>query len=116
MSVYTDITALVTAAPAYTGYAATDAKLPYVVSRPLLIDDLTIALDGTPIDWDLQFSFYCCGASVEASYNLAVMVMKELTGQRIGGSVLNTSMGYSGAQVEGHYESQVTVQINQGGI
>lgn len=116
MSIYNDITALVTAAPAIEGYPGTGQKVPYVVSRPLLVDDLELALNGEAIDWDLQFTLYCCGASVEASFNLALAVMAELNGARVGGTILSTSMGYSGAQVEGHYESQVTVQLNQGGI
>lgn len=116
MSIFTDINGLVTAAPSHMGYAPTGAKLPYVVSRPLITDDLTLALAGNAIDWDLQYSLYCCGASVEASHNLALMVMSELQGQRVGNTTLSTSMGYDSAQVEGHYESQVTVQLNQGGI
>lgn len=116
MSIYSEITALVTSAPSHEGYAPTGAQVPYVVSRPLLIDDLARALDGSAIDWDFQFSLYCAGGSVEASYNLAVMVMDDLDGKRVGGTTLSTSMGYIGAQVEGHYESQVTVQLNQGGI
>ena len=117
MSILTDITALVAAAPAHVGYAPTGAKLPYVVSRPLLFDDaLERALSGDPVAWDTQYSLYCCGASVEACFNLAVMVMQELDGKPLAGTTLSTSMGYVGAQVEGHYESQVTVQLNQGGI
>ena len=117
MSIFTDITDMVQAAPAHKGYAPTGARVPYVVSRPLLIDDaLDRALSGDPIALDTQFSLYCCGASVAASYNLAVAVMKELDARPLAGTTLKTSMGYIGVQVEGHYESQVTVQLNQGGI
>ncbi|QCW22282.1 tail terminator [Microbacterium phage Luna18] len=116
MSIFTEIAELVESAPSHIGYAPTGAELPYVVSRPLLVDDLNLAVNGKTIDWDFQFSVYCCAASVEASYNLAIMVMNDLQGQRVGGTTLSTSMGYTGAQVEGHYESQVTVQLNQGGI
>lgn len=116
MSIFNDITALVTAAPAHEGYAPTGAKTPYVVSRPLLADDLEIALNGDALGWDFQFSLYCAAASVEASFNLAIAVMQDLQGKRVGGTTLTTSMGYIGAQVEGHYESQVTVQLNQGDI
>lgn len=116
MSIYNDIMALVTAVPSYSGYAPTGAKLPYVVTRPLTADDVELAINGSGIDWDMQYSVYCCGGSVEASYNLAIAVMGELQGQRVGGTTLSTSMGYVGAQVEGHYETQVTVQLNQGGI
>lgn len=116
MSILNDITDLVTVAPSHTGYAPTGAALPYVVSRPLIIDDAELAINGDALDWDFQFSLYCCGASVEACFNLAVMVMGELQGKRVGGTTLSTSMGYVGALVEGHYESQVTVQLNQGGI
>lgn len=117
MSIFNDITALVTAAPAHEGYAPTGARVPYVVSRPLLYDDaLDRALSGDPIALDTQFSLYCCGGSVEASYNLAVLVMQDLDTKRVAGTTLKTSMGYIGAQVEGHYETQVTAQLNQGGI
>lgn len=116
MSIFNDIDALVVSAPSYLGYAPTGAELPYVVSRPLLTDDLELALNGDALGWDFQFSLYCCAAGVEASFNLAVMVMRDLQGKRVGGTTLTTSMGYVGAQVEGHYESQVTVQLNQGSI
>lgn len=115
MSIFNDIDALVTA-PSHIGYPPTGAKLPYVVSRPLLIDDIEVAIAGNGSVFDFQFSLYCCGASVEASFNLALQTMQDLQGKRVGGTTLTTSMGYSGAPVEGHYESQVTVQLNQGGI
>lgn len=111
-----DITTLVTMAPAYDGYAPTGAELPYVVNRPLVMDPDGVALAGNAYDWDTQFSLYCCGGSVEASFNLAGMVLTALHGARVAGTTLSCSMGYIGAQVEGHYESQVTVQLNQGGM
>lgn len=100
----------------HTGYAPTGARPPYAVHRPLFLDDITIALSGDAVDWDYQTSIYACGASVEASFNLAVSIMRALQGARVSDTTLSTSMGYTGAQVEGHYESQVTVQLNQGGI
>lgn len=102
--------------PTHTGYAPTGAKLPYNVLRPMVLDPEALALDGSAIDWDLQYGVYCCGASVEASFNLAKLVIMAVHGQRLGGTTLSASMGYSGAQVEGHYECQVTIQLNQGGI
>lgn len=118
MSILNDINTLVQAAalPIHTGYAPTGTALPYAVHRPLFIDSVEEALSGDAIDWDYQTTIYACGASVEASYNFAVELMKTLQGARAGGTTLSTSMGYMGAQVEGHYESQVTVQLNQGGI
>ena len=116
MSIYNDIIVLVTSAPAFVGNAPSGQKMPYVASSVLLIDDLELAINGQAIDWDFQFSLYCAAASVEASYNLAVMVCQDLQGKRVGGTTLSTSVGYNGAPVEGHYESQVTVQLNQGGI
>lgn len=101
---------------AYIGYAPSGAELPYTVTRPLYIDDEAVAVDGSAINWDYQITLYACGASVEASFNLAVLLMNTLQGAYIGGTTLSTSMGYIGAMVEGHYESQVTVQLNQGGI
>jgi hypothetical protein len=116
MSVLLDIGGLVTVAPLYTGYPPTDASLPYVVHRPLIVDSDVPALSGDAIDWDFQTSLYCCGASVEASFNLALAVAGTLQGARVGDTTLSASIGYIGTQVEGHYESQVTVQLNQGGI
>lgn len=117
MSVLNDIDALVTVVPSHIGYAPTGAELPYAVHRPLYIDtDDSEALNGDAIVWDTQTAIYCCAASVEASFNLALSIMKTLQGARVAGTTLSTSMGYSGAQVEGHYESQVTVQLNQGGL
>lgn len=102
--------------PVYEGYAPSNAKLPYVVNRPLLVTAEDPVLCGSALDWDTQFTLYACAGGVEASYNLAVSLMQALQGQRVGDSTLSVSMGYSGAQVEGHYESQVTVQSYQGGI
>lgn len=112
------ITALVQGAGISTheGYAKTGSKPPYVVIRPMVIDPDVLALCGQSIDWDFNFGIYCVGASVDASYNLGAMVMQALQSQRVGGSVLSCSMGYVGAQVEGRYETQVTVQINQGAL
>jgi len=116
MSIFTDITDLITEVPTISGYPPTGAKLPYVVHRPLLVDDIELAISGDALGWDYQTSLYCCAASVEASFNLALAVIGTLQGKRVGNTTLSASMGYSGAPVEGHYESQVTVQLNQGGI
>lgn len=101
----------------FDGYAITGAKLPYVVNRPLILQpEGELTLCGGAIGWDNQFTLYCAAGSPEASYNLAKMVMSLLQGKRVLDSTLATSMGYSGAPVEGHYESQVTVQVAQGEI
>lgn len=113
-----DITVLLKAAglTVFEGYAKTGSVPPYIVNRPMILDDDVLALSGDAIGWDFSFSLYCVGASVEASFNLAVEAIKALQGKRVGGSTLACSMGYTGAQVESRYESQVTVQINQGGL
>lgn len=102
----------------FIGYAASGQALPYTCLRPLNIghdlDDM--ALDGHPFAWDNQISVYCAAASVEAAHNLGLAVMATLQAARVGDTTLDTSMGYTGAQVEGHYESQVTVQLHQGEI
>ena len=100
----------------YVGYPPTGVQLPYVVHRPGLIDVPDIAVCGGAVDWDFSHDLYACGASVEASFNLAKLVLGARQGNRIGDSTLATSMGYMGAQVEGHYESQVTAQSYQGGL
>lgn len=104
------------AVPHYEGLPATGARLPYTVTRPLLLDPHTGAISGDSMGWDTNFTTYCAAASPEASYNLAIAVMAALEGQRIGDSPARVSMGYAGAAVEGHYESQVTIQTDQGGI
>ncbi|QKY80249.1 tail terminator [Microbacterium phage Leafus] len=113
-----DIGGLIQAAglPYYEGYAPSNAKVPYVVNRPLIIDHEDVALNGDALAWDNQFALYCAAGSVAASLNLAKEVILALQGKYVGGSTLDTSMGYSGAQVEGHYETQVTAQINTGGL
>lgn len=99
------------------GYAPTGAGLPYVVTRPLDVGlDTEVAVAGNAFDWNTQISAYCCAESVEASFNLALAVVQTLQGSRLRGTTLSATIGYNGAQVEGHYESQVTVQLNQGGF
>lgn len=112
------IAALIQAAgvSTHSGYASTGAVPPYVVVRPMIIDTDVFTIDGGAMNWDFNFGVYCVGASVAASYNLAVLTMQALQGQRVGGSTLACTMGYVGAQVEGRYESQVTVQVNQGAL
>lgn len=116
MSFLTDLQSRLTPLGSQVGYAATGQELPYVVVRPLYLgpaEDLS-ALSGDGLGWDEQASAYCAGASVEASYNLAVEVMQLCSGRRAGGGVMRVSFGYVGAPVEGHYETQVTIQINKG--
>lgn len=100
----------------YVGYPDTGSTVPFTCVRPLIINPDELALNGEALVWDDQFTVYCAGGSVEASYNLAVLVIQATHGSRVGGTTLSSSMGYVGAPVEGHYESQVTIQLNQGGI
>lgn len=116
MSTLNDIADLVSGDPIHIGYAPTGAQVPYSVARPIIMDQTEVSIAGDGLNWDSQYGIYCCGASVEACYNLGLDVMRQLNGARVGGTTLAVSMGYSGAPVEGHYETQVTVQLNQGGI
>ncbi|QZD98601.1 tail terminator [Microbacterium phage Jemerald] len=116
MSILDDIKALLTQTPSYVGEAATGAKAPYTVIRPLYVGNAALAVNGDALGWDTQYSVYCRAASVSASHNLALSVIGTLQGKRAGGSTLSASLGYNGAPVEGQYESQVTVQLNQGGL
>lgn len=118
MSIFNDVDELVRGAglDLFTGYAPTGALLPYTVHRPLVLDVVEMAVNGEALTWDQRTTLYACGGSVEASFNLAVELMRVLQGAYVAGTTLSTSMGYVGAPVEGHYESQVTVQLNQGGI
>jgi hypothetical protein len=118
VSAYSEITDLLnnSGVTTYPGYAPTGATLPYVVHRPINFEPDDVAIAGPALGWDLQTGLYCAAGSVEASFNLALAVMMALQGVYVAGSTIITSMGYSGAQVEGHYTSQVTAQLNQGGI
>lgn len=102
--------------PAFDGYAKTGAAPPYVVNRPMIIDHEDLALSGDAMDWDFNYGLYCVAGSVEASYNMAVLVIQALQGTRHGDSTLSCTMGYVGSLQEGRYETQVTVQINQGAL
>lgn len=118
MSIFNDVDEAVQGSglTIHTGYAPTGAQLPYVVHRPLVLDVAQQAINGEALSWNQRTSLYACGASVEASYNLAIDLVRAIQGVYVAGTTLSTSLGYIGAQVEGHYETQVTVQLNQGGI
>ena len=105
-----------TSAPVYIGYAASGAQAPFAVLRPIIINPIDIAISGAQIDWDGQYGLYCAAESVEASYNLALLMMRQLAGKRLPGGVATVSMGYGPSLLEGLYETQVTIQFNQGGI
>lgn len=106
--------ALATGTAAYSGYADTGAQVPYSVVRPgTHTPDVAIA--GNALEWDTSFLVYCCGASIEACYNLAKLVLS-LQGTMVDGHALSCSLGYVGAQVESHYETAVTIQFNQGAL
>lgn len=111
-----NLLALITETDTYNGYANTGAKLPYVVARPLSLNPDELSLDGSAVIWNNQVTLYCCAGSVQASSNLARAVLRRVHGARIGDDVLSASVGYFGAPVDGHYEAQITVQVNQGGL
>lgn len=98
----------------HTGYAPTGAKPPYCVARPMISLPETEAITGAVIGWDSNFAVYCVAGSVGASYNLGRRAVAALQGTRAGGTTLSCSVGYTGAQVEGRYETQITVQLDQG--
>lgn len=100
----------------FPGYPGTQARAPYVVVRPMIFEHENISIGGEAVDWDHQFGLYCVGGSVDASFNLARMVVSALDGSRMGDSTMSLSVGYVGAQVEGNYETQITTQSHQGGI
>ena len=101
----------------HNGQPATGATLPYVVLRPLWFGHTgSLAIAGTDVVWDTQFSLYACASSVEASYNLGLAIIRSLQGKYVAGSTIEASMGYSGAPIEGRFETQVTIQQNSGGI
>ena len=98
------------------GYPPTGAQAPYVVLRPMITTPVELALTGDAIAWDGRWGAYCVGESVDASYNIAIAVMQALQGYYLNDSTLSVSMGYVGAQIEGLYETQVTIQADQGAL
>lgn len=101
-------------ANAFSGYPGTGSVPPYVVVRPLTSEPGDLTLNGMPVVRDTRFTAYCVGASVDASYNLAKLTVGAVQGERVAGNVASCSIGYSGAQVESRYETQVTIQLDQG--
>lgn len=100
----------------YDGEAATGARLPYIVVRPLNLGAEDLALSGGSMAWNNEFTAYCCGAGHTASFNVAKLLIQAVQGMHVGDSTLSTTLGYVGARVEGNYETQVTIQVHQGGI
>lgn len=95
-----------TVATAYVGYAPDKAHPPYVVVRPItrLTDGVSVA--GKALAYTSAIGAYCVADSVEASYNLAVLVMGALSGE--------VDMNYTGEQVAHRYESLVQVTSLEG--
>lgn len=102
--------------PVFIGYPTTGAPAPYATLRPALVQPSAVAIGGRAIGWVCDYVLYCTGASVEASYNLAVLAMGLLQGARVGDSTLSVSLGYSGNLVEGAYDSAVTIDVMQGAL
>lgn len=100
--------------PVYSGYAPTGARAPYLVVRPLYLESAGDALSGDSVGWSDQTSVYAVAASVTASGNLARAVVRETHGLYVGGSALSATANYAGVQIEGQYESQVTITRTRG--
>lgn len=106
----------VTGVPVYEGEPSSGANLPYIVVRPFNLDTGDVALSGDALAWNNEFAVYCCGGSSTASFNVAKLLIQAVQGVHVGDSTLSTTLGYVGARIEGNYETQVTIQVHQGGI
>lgn len=100
----------------YKGYAPNNAKPPHAVLRPVYLGDGPVPLSGPQLAYPATIGVYCRGASVEASFNMAVAAIKALDGLAMRGTQAVASMGYTGAVVDGAYESQVTVTFTEGSL
>lgn len=99
--------------PVYLGYADSCSAAPYLIIRPIYMEEMEGSLCGGGLVWDSDLGVYCCSDSVATSHGLALDVMRSLEGKRLSGNPVSTTMGYSGAKTEGLYESQVTVSSVQ---
>ena len=101
---------------AYAGEAPTGAHPPYVVVRPgtVAVADDTTALCGLQVAWDVSYDLHCRAGSGEASWNIALDCVTALQGTRTSQGVLSCTVNYTGALVEGAYETQLSVQLYQG--
>jgi len=99
--------------PAYIGYAHNNARLPYGVVRPVALVPDQVPLSGASWSRSVTIGVYCRAGSVEASFNMALSAIASLDGLAIAGTEATASMGYSGAVVEGAYESMVTVSFGK---
>lgn len=102
--------------PVHAGYAATGAKVPYVVVRPMTLDPLQESVGGPAMVWDTRYALYAVAGSVTASYNLALALMQAINGSRVNGSYVSAILGYVGALTEGAYETQVTTLSMEGSL
>src|SRR5699024_4543907 len=102
--------------PCYAGYAATGAKLPYLVVRPISTDPDGHTVQGSVTTWTDVLGVYCCAAGVVASSNLARDAAGQLVGKKLGSGVASASVAYYGNALEGQYESLVTVTTIEGAL
>lgn len=102
--------------PVYQGYAATGAKLPYMVVRPISTDPDGATVCGEATTWTDRLGVYCCAGSVGASANLARDAAGEIVSFFSGVSATTVAVAYYGNVLEGQYESLVTITVTEGGL
>lgn len=100
--------------PVYVGYAADNARTPYMVIRPVSDDPQQHTVCGGAVTWSAVMGVYCVAGGVAASTNLARDVAGELSGSKLGNNVVTSAVAYYGQRLEGLYESMVTIQSIQG--
>lgn len=99
--------------PVYVGYPPTGAVLPYICIRPLDMGP-TNAIAGCALFWDTHFSVYACTNSVNSCYSLSTDLLSLYHGAIVDGVAISASFSYMGAEIEGHYETLITLQFDKG--
>lgn len=104
----------------YPGYAPGGTRPPYAVVRPISESPAYVSLAGETGSTDQTYGVYCVGDSVLTSHTIASKVLSGFQGARVGiphgvipsDSVATATLTYTGALVDGLYESLVTVSVS----
>lgn len=110
------ITQLQSLYPTYDGFApngCTDKH--YAVVRPMAAITADTPIAGASYDHSLTVGVYCRADGITASYNMGVATVNQLNGLVLAGSMLTADLSYTGALIDGQYESAVTVTYIRGG-
>ena len=98
------------------GDVPSQVAYPYIVIRPIYTAPDERAVCGQSLTWGQQVGVYCVAQAPDASMYIAHNVIGALDGEMIDGAVLQAEATYSGSNVNGVFESLVTIRYEKGTI